>query len=204
MSSAFSLRFVSFLQNYPNLLLRRLRRLFMSARLPLQLSEAFRHRDGTHGSTLASRPPSRAQQGCCQVRCARSLHPRRTASDKPYTHSGLLLGSPTTSTAIVARRPKAVRHGDVSNLSQSQYSQYYWAAIDLPKRLMDSMHYPSSADWDRAIRSAPRERGSLLNVLPEHRPPRDPVLHTVRARLRGLVCQPSKQWSGKGQEAIRP
>ena len=43
----FCLIFVSFLQNYPNLLVRPLHLLFMSARLRLQLADPFRHGDGT-------------------------------------------------------------------------------------------------------------------------------------------------------------
>ncbi|MCW2518969.1 MAG: hypothetical protein JWR46_1588 [Mycobacterium sp.] len=48
MSSGFCLIFVSFLQNYPTLLMRGLRRLFMSVRLAFQLAEPFRHGDGSH------------------------------------------------------------------------------------------------------------------------------------------------------------
>ena len=48
MSSGFCLTFVSFLQNYPNLLVRRLHLLFMSTRLRVELAEPFRHGDGTH------------------------------------------------------------------------------------------------------------------------------------------------------------
>ena len=56
MSSGFCLIFVSFLQNYPNLLVRRLRLLVISARLRLQLAEPFRHGDGTHAPLSAAGP----------------------------------------------------------------------------------------------------------------------------------------------------
>ena len=48
MSSGFSLKSMSFLQNDPNMLVRGLRRLFMSARLRPAVAEPFRHGDVTH------------------------------------------------------------------------------------------------------------------------------------------------------------
>jgi hypothetical protein len=46
--------FVSFFQSLPNLLVRRLRLLFMSARFRSQLAEPFRHGDATHPALVGS------------------------------------------------------------------------------------------------------------------------------------------------------
>jgi hypothetical protein len=56
MSSGFCLILVSFLQNYLNLLVRRLHLLFMSTRLRVELAEPFRHGDGTHAPLSAADP----------------------------------------------------------------------------------------------------------------------------------------------------
>ena len=54
MSSGFSLKSMSFLQNDPNMLVRGLRRLFMSARLRPAVAEPFRHGDVTHAPAVGA------------------------------------------------------------------------------------------------------------------------------------------------------
>jgi hypothetical protein len=56
MSSGFCRRFVSFLQYYPDLLVRQLPRLIMSVGLRLQLAQPFRQRDGMQGPLSAADP----------------------------------------------------------------------------------------------------------------------------------------------------
>ena len=118
MSSSTRLKFMSFLQNHPNLLVRRLHLLFMSARLRLELAEPFRHRDGTH-ATLSAADPDRGYNMVAVnadalvrlTRAAMSAICPTPASDCPSR-------GPTIPTAIAARPPGATHHSDVSSLLQ--------------------------------------------------------------------------------------
>ena len=92
MSSGFCLRFVSFLQNYPNLLMGRLHLLFVSARLCLQLAEPFRHRDGLHG-LLSDADPDRehnmvAVNADSLVHLTRAVLPAISPAPAPDSRSG--------------------------------------------------------------------------------------------------------------------
>ena len=90
MSSVICLKLVSFLQNHPNLLVRRLHLLFTSARLRLEFADPFRHGDGTH-ATLSAADPDRgynmvAVNADALVRLTRAVMPAicpTAASDCP-------------------------------------------------------------------------------------------------------------------------